>query len=62
MIRPVSGGTIYVIGGGGIGGANFQDMWASTDGGARAGLGRGGGGGGGGGGKAGVVQGVRGGY
>ncbi len=31
-------GAIYVIGGGG-----YEDVWASTDGGARAGLGRGGG-------------------
>jgi hypothetical protein len=37
-------GAIYVIGGadGGTGTA-YQDLWASTDGGARAGLGRGGG-------------------
>ncbi len=40
-------GAIYVIGGigysDGIGRTYFQDVWASTDGGARAGLGRGGG-------------------
>ncbi len=35
-------GAIYVIGGQGDTG-NFQDVWASTDGGARAGLGHGGG-------------------
>ncbi len=35
-------GAIYVIGGRG-GTTNFNDVWASTDGGARAGLGRGGG-------------------
>jgi hypothetical protein len=37
-------GAIYVIGGGTYdnGGTNFKDVWASTDGGARAGLGRGG--------------------
>jgi hypothetical protein len=34
-------GAIYVIGGG-YGGGN-QDVWASSDGGARAGLGQGGG-------------------
>ncbi len=33
-------GTIYVIGG--LSGAYLNDVWASTDGGARAGLGRGG--------------------
>ncbi len=32
-------GAIYVIGG--DGNTNFNDVWASTDGGARAGLGRG---------------------
>ena len=35
-------GAIYVIGGTGDGGPDFADVWASTDGGARAGLGRGG--------------------
>jgi hypothetical protein len=36
-------GAIYVIGGStGYGGTNFQDVWVSTDGGARAALGRGG--------------------
>ncbi len=34
-------GAIYVIGGYGGGGTTFHDVWASTDGGARAGLGRG---------------------
>ena len=33
-------GAIYVIGG--YGTTHFNDVWASTDGGARAGLGRGG--------------------
>jgi hypothetical protein len=46
-------GAIYVIGGIGYGTklnrTYFQDVWVSTDGGARAGVGRGGGGGGGGG-------------
>ena len=37
-------GAIYVIGGT-TSGPDLQDVWASTDGGARAGLGRGGGGG-----------------
>ena len=32
-------GAIYVIGG--FGGTYYNDVWASTDGGARAGLGRG---------------------
>ncbi len=40
-------GAIYVIGGYSMGGPNgttyFQDVWVSTDGGARAGPGRGGG-------------------
>ncbi len=35
-------GAIYVIGGT-ASGTRFNDVWASTDGGARAGLGRGGG-------------------
>jgi hypothetical protein len=36
-------GAIYVIGGGtGFGKTLFHDVWVSTDGGARAGLGRGG--------------------
>ncbi len=35
-------GTIYVIGGASGGGNYFMDVWGSTDGGARAGLGRGG--------------------
>ena len=39
MIAAVSG-AIYVIGGYG-GGTDYNDVWASTDGGARAGLGRG---------------------
>jgi hypothetical protein len=34
-------GAIYVIGGLGDGNSLLQDVWASTDGGARAGLGRG---------------------
>ncbi len=34
-------GAIYVIGGYGTTGYNFNDVWVSTDGGARAGLGRG---------------------
>ncbi len=35
-------GAIYVIGGGSgaFGATTYQDVWASTDGGARAGLGR----------------------
>ncbi len=45
MVDAVSG-AIYVIGGTGgtvIGGTdNYKDVWASTDGGARAGLGQGG--------------------
>jgi hypothetical protein len=32
-------GAIYVIGGEGSDGKTLQDVWASTDGGARAGLG-----------------------
>ncbi len=37
-----SAGAIYVIGGYGGGGTTYyKDVWASTDGGARAGLGRG---------------------
>ncbi len=49
-------GAIYVIGG--FGGINdYQDVWVSTDGGARAGLSPGGAGGGGGGGGGGVVGG-----
>jgi hypothetical protein len=35
-------GAIYVIGGYAYGSTHFHDVWASTDGGARAGLGRGG--------------------
>ncbi len=37
-------GAIYVIGGynGYVPGTHFQDVWASTDGGTRAGLGQGG--------------------
>ena len=35
-------GAIYVIGGTTGGTSYFNDVWASTDGGARAGLGRGG--------------------
>ncbi len=35
-------GAIYVLGGGGVAGV-YNDVWASTDGGARAGLSRGGG-------------------
>jgi hypothetical protein len=38
-------GAIYVIGGYGDGSSSLQDVWVSTDGGARPGLGRGGGGG-----------------
>ena len=34
-------GAIYVIGGWGSGTTVYNDVWASTDGGARAGLGRG---------------------
>ena len=34
-------GAIYVIGGFGVDGTYFADVWVSTDGGARAGLGRG---------------------
>jgi hypothetical protein len=45
-------GAIYVIGG--EGSDNYNDVWVSTDGGARAGLGRGGG--------RGVLEGVLGGY
>ncbi len=42
MVDAVAG-AIYVIGGRGYdGGAYFNDVWASTDGGARAGLRRGG--------------------
>ncbi len=44
VIDAVSG-AIYVIGGRGSGGitdTRYQDVWLSTDGGARAGLGRGG--------------------
>jgi hypothetical protein len=33
-------GAIYVIGGWSGGGTYYSDVWASTDGGARAGLGR----------------------
>ncbi len=41
VVDAVSG-AIYVIGGsGGRGGIDYNDVWASTDGGARAGLGRG---------------------
>ncbi len=40
VVDAVSG-AIYVIGG--SGGTDFNDVWASTDGGARAGHGRGGG-------------------
>ncbi len=39
VVDAVSG-AIYVIGGGG--GTRYNDVWASTDGGARAGLRRGG--------------------
>ncbi len=39
-------GAIYVIGGAGLRGSSLRDVWASTDGGARAGLGQKGGGGG----------------
>ncbi len=42
VVDAVSG-AIYVIGGYGFGGTDYNDVWASTDGGARAGLGRGGG-------------------
>ncbi len=43
VVDAVSG-AIYVIGGnGGSGRTDYNDVWASTDGGARAGLGRGGG-------------------
>ena len=38
VVDAVSG-AIYVIGG--YGGTDYNDVWASTDGGARAGLGRG---------------------
>ncbi len=41
MVDAVSG-AIYVIGGIGGGGTFYNDVWASTDGGARAGLRRGG--------------------
>jgi hypothetical protein len=34
-------GAIYVLGGSGDGTVYFNDVWASTDGGARAGLGQG---------------------
>ncbi len=51
-------GAIYVIGG--TGSTTFQDVWASTDGGARAGLGRGGWSGGTRGGTLGVLRGTRG--
>jgi hypothetical protein len=53
-------GAIYVIGGQGSGGTLFQDVWASTDGGARAGLRRGGGRGGYCRGTSGVLQGTKG--
>ncbi len=39
VVDAVSG-AIYVIGGYGVG-TDYNDVWASTDGGARAGLGRG---------------------
>ncbi len=42
VVDAVSG-AIYVIGGYNSGTTDLQDVWASTDGGARAGLGRGGG-------------------
>ncbi len=41
VVDAVSG-AIYVLGGG-VGLTFYNDVWASTDGGARAGLGRGGG-------------------
>ncbi len=44
-------GAIYVIGGYSFGGTFYNDVWASTDGGARAGPGRGGG--------RGVLKGIR---
>jgi hypothetical protein len=44
-------GAIYVLGGMDGSSTNFDDVWASTDGGARAGLGQGGG-------RRGVLEGV----
>jgi hypothetical protein len=40
-VVDAASGAIYVIGGFGSGGTTYSDVWASTDGGAPAGLGRG---------------------